>query len=330
MASGQHNFQIETLEVPLPQDAIDELFALWDRFFERRDEDFRDVYTGNETEHNRDIVYVIRRDARLVGTVHLTISKTGPRLGGLGGVATDPEFRGQGMASTLCARAAEGFREAGGQALFLGTNNPAAFRVYRRCGWRRLPSTNVMVLTTTDASPEEFLADHFSEWAPATPAEASPGMRLPMVPLIVAPHNWEALDANVGILSTRYALQRSCMGLYPRYDRLLEDGRGAWFGASTEDGRLVGLATARLTDSGECRVDGFTHERFPDPWKPLMNLTLDWAVRQDASACVAELSIEDDEKLAAFSALGFRQTDTGAGFQLTDREVPSFMLRREV
>ena len=197
MASGQHNFQIETLEVPLPQDAIDELFALWDRFFERRDEDFRDVYTGNETEHNRDIVYVIRRDARLVGTVHLTISKTGPRLGGLGGVATDPEFRGQGMASTLCARAAEGFREAGGQALFLGTNNPAAFRVYRRCGWRRLPSTNVMVLTTTDASPEEFLADHFSEWAPATPAEASPGMRLPMVPLIVAPHNWEALDANV-------------------------------------------------------------------------------------------------------------------------------------
>ena len=50
----------------------------------------------------------------------------------LGEVATDPKQRRSGISTRLCACALEEFRGNGGEAIFLGTGNPDAARVYYR------------------------------------------------------------------------------------------------------------------------------------------------------------------------------------------------------
>jgi len=55
----------------------------------------------------------------------------------------------------------------------------------------------------------------------------TPAARIPMIPLLVSPHDEVMLDANAGMVSTKFAVQHLCMGLFPRYDRLTRCGWGA-------------------------------------------------------------------------------------------------------
>ena len=277
-----------------------------------------EVFLGSERRHNQNTVYLRRRGTRLAGTCVLTTSKTVPALGGLGEVATEPKFRRSGIASDLCALAVEDFRESGGQALFLGTGNPEAARIYYRLGWRRLAGSNVMANISADESPEEFLADYFRSIDPPLSVEpVTPAVRLPMVPLLLMPHDWLVLDANpAGMYSTRHCIQSSCLSLYPKYDAVVGDGSGAWFTAGTGGGQVVGMSTARLDDTGECRVDGFVHLRFLDSWRGLMEAAVAWGVGWSATRIRALLSVEDEEKQALFESLGFRGSGPGQDFAL--------------
>ena len=58
--------------------------------------------------------------------------RANPEFAGIGEVATRPEYRGQGIANRLCRQALDEFAEQGGEVVFLGTENPAAARIYRR------------------------------------------------------------------------------------------------------------------------------------------------------------------------------------------------------
>ena len=158
---------------------------------------------------------------------------------------------------------------------------------------------------------------------PATAAE-----RIPMVPLLLTPHDWQVLDANTGMFSTRYAIQHSCMGLYPRYFALGREGRGAWFGARTDRGLLVGLSTARLDRSGQCQVDGFVHQNASADWENLLQAAVRWGIGQGAPLCRARLSVEDEEKRSRFESLKFHATGTGEAFDLYGRQVASIRLER--
>ena len=171
-------------------------------------------------------------------------------LGGLGEVGTSPAARRTGIATALTQQALDDFRDRGGQALFLGTVNPAAARIYHRLGWRKLAGARLMVNVLNGDSPEEFLVDYFrgSRRETLSVRAPSPADRAPMIPLLAAPHDWQVLDFNVGVMSTRYAVLDSCLGLYRRYAAIAGDGRGAWFCAGTDRGNVVGLSTARLDE----------------------------------------------------------------------------------
>src|SRR5439155_5157961 len=117
-------------------------------------------------------------------------------------------FRRQGIAGMLSARARDRFSSQGGQALFLGTHNPEALRVYHRLGWRKLAGANVMAWTRAPHTPEEFLVDYFRSGEPVTIVAGSPADRLAVIPLLVWPHEEHILDANLGMFSTRYAVQK--------------------------------------------------------------------------------------------------------------------------
>lgn len=319
------------IEAPLPKDLIEELINFWQAVFESSYERFRGMLAAEECAENRNIIYLIRKGKKLGGTCHLTVSKSNPELGALGEVATAPELRRVGIASTLCERARDDFRTYGGQALLLGTINPAAARVYSRLGWCKLDGTNVMALITSGDSPETFLADYFRERDSARIATATAAVRVPMIPLLISPHEWQVLDANVGMFSTRYVVQNSCVGLYPRYKAVIREGRSAWFGARTGRGRLVGLSTVCLGKPGQCQVDGFTHQNYPGAWEDLVQAAMRWGVAHGAAFCWATVSAQDENKRSLFESLGFRKAGKGDKFNLDGldgRRVASLRLKK--
>ena len=312
------------VEAPIPPVLAGEFRALWDDIFEYSAEHPPDVppeaYLGSETDHNRLSVYVERQAETLAGTCAITVPKTHPILGGFGEVATRPELRGSGIATRLCGRAVEEFRAAGGQALFLGTSSPTVRRIYHRLGWRKLAGADVMANISSGDSPEAFLVDYFRAPGEATMVPATPTVRVPMIPLLHAPHDWQVLDANAGMFSTRYCLQYSCMGLYRRYLAALGGGKGEWFGARTTDGRIVGLATARRVGPA-CQVDGFAHPYFAAAWPDLMAAVMQRAAAWGSTECRAVVCVEDEEKRSLFEGLGFREPGADFDFELDGRSV---------
>ena len=311
------------LEVPLEAEVVDELFRLWTETLGEPHDLPPEVFLGQEVEYNRNTVYLVRRSQQVAGTCALTVSRGVPVLGGFGEVATRPEFRRSGIATRLCRQAVDDFHDQGGHALFLGTGNPEAARVYYRLGWRKLAGANVMVNISDGGSPEAFLVDYFRDLGPATVRPARPGDRIPMIPLLVSPHDWQVLDANAGMFSTRYSVQDSCMGLYRRYSAVAGNHRGAWFSAVTEGGKAVGLSTVRFDDTGGCQVDGFTNRDHLDQWNELIQGAIDWGADHGALSFKAEASVEDEEKQALFESAGFRGAGTGEPFVLGEREVAS-------
>ena len=110
------------------------------------------------------------------------------------------------------------------------------------------------------------------------------------------------------------------------YEAVRNGGRGEWFAAYTDDGRVVGLATARLTDGGSCKVDGFAHKRHMGAWPDLMRAATKWATDR-AGGAHAVVCVEDEEKQAAFEALDFKLGAPAKPFVLGDREVGSVRMQ---
>ena len=308
-------------EAPLEQSLVDELFAFWEPIFGGPIDVTPETLLGSEGTQSRVTIYTRRLGGKLAGACLVASSSSLPALGGLGEVATSPEARRTGIATELTRQARDDFANRGGRAIFLGTVNHAAARIYFRLGWRKLAGVNLMLNALDGRSPEEFVVDYFRGIGPVEVREPSPADRVPMIPLLVSPHDWQALDFNTGMMSTRYAVQDSCLGLYRRYMALAKDGRGTWFCASDELGQLAGLSTARLDAEGGCRVDGFTRGEQLDSWEALIGRAVDWGADRGASAIRATVSVEDEEKLALFESVGFRNVGADESFDLGGREV---------
>ena len=317
---------IEQVETPLNADLAAELSALWEETFASSYEKFQAMLRGEEREHNRNLFFLTRCNGVVAGTCHVALSRTQSQLGGFGEVATLPQFRRQGIATALCARGRDAFAELGGEALFLGTNNPQALRVYHRLGWRKLSGANVMALVNGSSAPEVFMADYYRQGGTVRVDEGTAAARVPIIPLLLCPHDWRVLDANAGFFSTRYVVQSSCMGLYPRYELIVQQG-GMFFEARTDTNCLVGLSTARLDGKGRCQVDGFVHAEYDAVWEELMQATLSWC-DQRTLACQAVIATEDEDKRARFSALGFTAIGAADDFDLQDRAIAALRLER--
>jgi hypothetical protein len=154
-----------------------------------------------------------------------------------------------------------------------------------------------------------------------------------MIPLLLTPHSEQVLDANVNLVSTRYARQNSCMGLYPRYAELAEGG-GAWFGGWSENRRLVGLASVRPLVSGDAesewtaQIDGCVHRVARTAWRDLIDAALAWASEAGASEALVVTSVEDELKRIQFEAIGFRSDGAGDEIDIGGRWVATIRLKR--
>jgi GNAT superfamily N-acetyltransferase len=315
--------EITTHIPPLPDSLITELADFWLKAFGEPYEDQAGI-RGQELEYNNDFFYVTRREGKVVGTARLIVPREIPTLGGLGEVATDPDSRRLGIGSAMSAKAGEDFKSMGGKAWFLGTINPNAMRVYSRLGWKRLAWSIAWAQIIGDESPEEFLIDYFrTETGESSVRPGSPLERVTMVPLFATPHDWQILDSNTGIFSTRYAMLRGALLLYPRFEKMCKDNKGTWFASYTNNGKLTGISTARLDNAGNCKIDAVAHSRFMSVWPELVQNAIKWASSKSAANCYAMLSQEDEEKQSCFEEIGFYIKGTGPDFQLGDRSVPA-------
>jgi GNAT superfamily N-acetyltransferase len=322
--------EITQWQVPIEPSLADELVAFWEAIFGISFAWLRGVLAGEEARYNRDILFLAREGTRLVGTSHITFGRATCEVGGLGEVAVDPEFRGRGIANLLCARARDVFRAQGGQAMFLGTTMPNAARVYSRLGWRTLAGTHVMLLTFGPQSSEEYLDDHFCQTPSVSVVSATAADRTMIIPLLVSPHDWCVLDANVRMFSTRYAMQNSCMGLYPQYQAIREGKRGNWFVARADNGCVVGLSTVRLDERGRARIDGFAHHRHMSCTSSLIEASIRWGTAHGASEFEAVISRGDHAKLAHFKLAGFRAVAAADPIELDGRRLDTAHLEMPV
>jgi len=320
------------LTAPLDIQTADDLFDFWaDIFGCGVDPDLpKHVFTGSESSHNRNVVYIEKENGVIAATCGITAPLKISDIGGFGEVATDPSFRRKGLATKLSNLAVNDFRTNGGEALFLGTGNPEAARIYHRLGWRKISGASVMVNITSNKSPEEYLVERFGKLDSFTVGESSPIARIPMIPLLINPHDWHVLDANAGMFSTRYDIQNSCMGLYRRYSYIKADGNGEWFTAATNDEKIVGISSALLLNKDVCQIDGFSHKRFQDCWSELIDGAIKWACTKGVSRVCAKISIEDEEKNALFSGMGFTVSNQTDKFEYGEREIESVELLRDV
>lgn len=313
-----------------PMDArlVGELFEFWLPIFEGALDVTPEALLGDEGPDSRVVVHTRRIGGYLAGACLVVSSASLPVVGGLGEVGTSPAARRSGIATALTQQALEDFSEHGGQALFLGTVNPAAARIYHRLGWRKLAGANLMLNALNGGLPEEFLVDYFRGVSsePVAVREPSPADRASMIPLLAMPHDWQALDFNTGMFSTRYAALDSCLGLYRRYNAVARDGRGAWFCASTDAGQVVGLSTARLVGDGGCRVDGFTHRYHLGAMEALVRAAVGWGGDRGVGRIYVDVSVEDEEKRALFESIGFIGAGEGKRFDLNGRQVDTLRL----
>ena len=322
-----------TVHSPIEEGLAAELFAFWERIFHedgsQPDPDVPvDVFLGSETTHNKNTIWMERNQGDLVGTCGMTVGKKAPDLGGFGEVGTDPRFRRKGIASRLSGHAVEEFQGTGGEAFFLGTGNPVAERVYQKLGWRRIAGSNVWANITSGDSPEAFLVDYYRDGQAVSIMRGDASLRIPMIPLLLTPHDPQILDGNVGMFSTRYSNQGSCMGLCRRYYRVVEQENAEWYAARTNDGKLIGIATGLIDHDAVCDIDGFTHKRYEEYWPELIQAVIAWGDRHSATSFRTLVSSDDLDKLALFHELGFSSTGRQSQFNLGERSVVANLLTK--
>ena len=97
-------------EVPISEELIDELFPFWASIFGEVLPDIeRAVFLGSEEAYSQGTLYLRREGEELAGTCFTMHSKSVPDLAGFGEVATEPQFRGRGIATELCEPGSGGF-----------------------------------------------------------------------------------------------------------------------------------------------------------------------------------------------------------------------------
>lgn len=297
---------VSQVEVPIASDRAVRFTELWERLFKVSYEAWYPVLSGSEGAVNRNVIYYCEDDRSLMGTCLLTVRQADPLLGGLGEVAVAEPFREQGIATILCRKARDDFFSTGGEALFLGTVNPAAERIYERLGWQPIPGTSVMVALRNDETPETFFTRYFDhQRQPVDCRIARANVRIPLIPLALYPHKWKLLDANTKLMSTRYVVQSSCMGLYPKYGFGIGKSRAVAYACWTPDDRLVGIVTARMENGEVAVVDGFVHPEWCDQYENLMGYAIRWARRYGLREALVKVLIEDDEKYNLLVSTGF-------------------------
>ncbi|MEO1998660.1 MAG: hypothetical protein ABGZ17_25725, partial [Planctomycetaceae bacterium] len=109
----------------------------------------------------------------------------------------------------------------------------------------------------------------------------------------------------------------------------LPDAGGQWFRATTDDGRVVGLATARPAHDNAMRIDGFAHQNFPGADRDLLMCCLNWTDTQGGLQCTAEVAHSDIGKRKVFESVGCSSAGAGGEYTADGQAISTRRLQRQ-
>jgi GNAT superfamily N-acetyltransferase len=253
-------------------------------------------------------------DGQMVSAAWMIMPDDDPRIGSIGEVYTAPSERGLGLARQTCAALLRVFdRRSNGEpsAVYLGTTNPTAARIYAELGFTPYPERLWRRAMPTGAEFDEAwfapgrVHFHALHW----------GDMPRLAALYGAPNPWVAASYPDGFFSADLVRHGRCNS----FMKFTWQGtrRGLWMGMFNESGALVGSCPA-YPRGNECEIIGgeidlFIHPAFVRPASDLLRATLDALRGQGWRWLMAQVPAQDGEKHTILSRHGFETAGTLPG-----------------
>lgn len=149
------------LEPPVNFRLLARVKQIWEKTFKSKFDFIDNIFMKKDQFSNEDFLFICQINNQIAATSRLSISRSNSRIGCIGEVMTLEEFRGHGLAKELCRKAISQFKNQGGTALFLGTNNPLAANLYKKLGWEFLSNSNAMIRLDKNSDINDFFGEAF-------------------------------------------------------------------------------------------------------------------------------------------------------------------------
>ena len=295
-----------------------------------------ELLSGAAAPDLRDWFWLGRLEGRLVATAWSGTDETTAEIGAYGYVLTDPSARCLGIARALTKVAVGRFWADGGRAMYLGTAEPTAQRVYADHGFRPY-NGNVMRAVRPGLDAEAFDAEYFGADGPARIRDVAVGDLPGFTALLVAPEprGWTIRHFAEGIFHAPpdvvatgclrpflSALARHRSNLANCF-RALVTPRGRMVAASSVAGPSGGAL------AGTATLEVLCHPCARGTLTELLASTLRTAAA--AGTRVVHAYAEHGERRDALRESGFRDEAIVRGLlRLGGREVDVVMLRRDL
>ena len=194
------------------------------------------LVSGELAETSLDRFFVGELDGEYVGSMTYATPRDTRDLAILGMVWTRPDRRRQGIATALLLRVLTDFRAGGGVAMYLCTNDPHAFQLYHKAGFRPLVGDGMRYLAPES---EAFDETFYAHTGPATVRPGTWGDLARVSALYNQPEpDWLIKDYPRGVYrDIRYERH------YIQVWKPASQGRGTVLLLETGQKRVVGIAS---------------------------------------------------------------------------------------
>lgn len=266
--------------------------------------DIKERLEGERLEWSCDYFVIAQIGEKIVSNIWFGTSSRNQEIGTLGHVFTRPEYRGRGLCSALMEVVCRIFKEQGGLAMYLGSDNPVAIRIYERYGFRLYnpPSGSGGTFRwVVKGAPDAFDDAYFAPLSVSI-RQGHPGDLSLMGALYNCPHPWLIKD-----FAHQVYRESGFEGQFLRAIQEIRQG-GSFHVLENSAHRIMGAALLipnRQPYQGHVKtLDFLVHPNYFDHAESLVERTLTEAEPDEVIRAYAASS--DEEKIAILESLSFR------------------------
>ncbi len=297
---------LKTYTIPITTKQITNLYDLWvnNGFENEKNIDInKNLLSGSEVKSNQIKLYVYEKAATVLSSAIIIINNNNPSISGVGEVCTSVNSRGKGLANALCEKIVDDyFLNNQSRAIFLGTINPVAEKIYKSLGWQMIKNTNVMFNSKNQDDFESFLLTYNKPNSTKIITKGNSDFRISIIPFVLSQRSKNQIDLNSKVnLINKLS---SCLGLYNKYDSLYVK-KGNWFSVSDNENRLFSIVSYLEKEDKKFRIDGLFNYLYYDEAKKLVEFVINKLVNQKPNKISVEIYKKDTSKLQMFHELGF-------------------------
>ena len=299
---------LKTYTIPISQKKSSNLYDLWIKngFENEKNIDInKSLLSGSEVQSNLIKLYVYENKDQILSSAVIVMNIQNPSIAAIGEVCTSLNSRGKGLANSLCEKIIEDyFSNYQNNAIFLGTVNPIAEKIYKSLGWKNIDNSFVMFNSKNQDDFESFLNKYNKNELRKNISEGNSNFRLSIIPFVLSIRSNNQIDLNSKINLINKT--SSCLGLFNKYESL-QFRQGKWFSLSDDENRIFSIVSYLEENNKSFRIDGLFNKFYYDDSKKLIKFLVNKLVNQKANKIYAEIYKKDELKLQLFHELGFTE-----------------------